>query len=35
MALDFTGKIVLVTGGGNGIGAASSRGFATAGARSR
>ncbi|HKS89134.1 MAG TPA: SDR family NAD(P)-dependent oxidoreductase [Stellaceae bacterium] len=33
MALDFTGKIVLVTGGGNGIGAASCRGFAHGGAR--
>ena len=33
MALDFTGKIVLVTGGGNGIGAASARKFAEAGAR--
>ncbi len=33
MALDFTGKIVLVTGGGNGIGAASARGFAAGGAR--
>ena len=32
MALDFTGKIVLVTGGGNGIGAASARKFAAAGA---
>jgi len=32
MALDFAGKIVLVTGGGNGIGAASSRAFAAAGA---
>jgi 2-keto-3-deoxy-L-fuconate dehydrogenase len=33
MTADFTGKIVLVTGGGNGIGAASSRAFAKAGAR--
>ncbi|MGE3784465.1 MAG: SDR family NAD(P)-dependent oxidoreductase, partial [Alphaproteobacteria bacterium] len=33
MALDFTGKIILVTGGGNGIGAASARKFAAAGAR--
>src|SRR5215207_8018975 len=33
MALDFTGKTVLVTGGGNGIGAASARVFAAAGAR--
>src|SRR5258708_16939114 len=33
MTIDFTGKIVLVTGGGNGIGAASSRGFAKLGAR--
>jgi NAD(P)-dependent dehydrogenase (short-subunit alcohol dehydrogenase family) len=30
MAFDFAGKIVLVTGGGNGIGAACARGFATA-----
>ena len=33
MTLDFTGKIVLVTGGGNGIGAASARKFAASGAR--
>src|SRR4051794_19458017 len=33
MALDFTGKIVLVTGGGNGIGAASARKFAASGAQ--
>ncbi|HEX3952086.1 MAG TPA: SDR family NAD(P)-dependent oxidoreductase [Stellaceae bacterium] len=33
MAFDFAGKIVLVTGGGNGIGAASSRKFAAGGAR--
>jgi len=33
MTADLTGKIVLVTGGGNGIGAASSRAFAKAGAR--
>src|SRR5436190_1453206 len=33
MAFDFAGKIVLVTGGGNGIGGASCRGFAAAGAR--
>src|ERR1700720_4518140 len=33
MTADFTGKIVLVTGGGNGIGAASSHAFAKAGAR--
>jgi 3-oxoacyl-[acyl-carrier protein] reductase len=33
MTVDFSGKIVLVTGGGNGICAASSRGFAKGGAR--
>lgn len=33
MALDFTGKTVLITGGGNGIGAACARRFAEAGAR--
>ncbi|HEX3861220.1 MAG TPA: SDR family NAD(P)-dependent oxidoreductase [Stellaceae bacterium] len=33
MPSDFAGKIVLVTGGGNGIGAASARKFAAAGAR--
>jgi 3-oxoacyl-[acyl-carrier protein] reductase len=33
MALDFTGKIVLITGGGNGIGAACAHRFAEAGAR--
>jgi NAD(P)-dependent dehydrogenase (short-subunit alcohol dehydrogenase family) len=32
MAFNFAGKIVLVTGGGNGIGAACVRGFAAAGA---
>src|SRR6202051_5054617 len=33
MPAELAGKIVLVTGGGNGIGAASSRAFAKAGAR--
>ncbi len=33
MAFDFAGKVVLVTGGGNGIGAACARSFAAAGAR--
>jgi NAD(P)-dependent dehydrogenase (short-subunit alcohol dehydrogenase family) len=33
MSLDFAGKIVLITGGGNGIGAASARKFSAAGAR--
>src|SRR3954454_21131568 len=33
MALDFSGKIVLITGGGNGIGAGCARRFAEAGAR--
>src|SRR3954452_23431978 len=32
MTLDFTGKTVLITGGGNGIGAASARKFAASGA---
>jgi NAD(P)-dependent dehydrogenase (short-subunit alcohol dehydrogenase family) len=33
MAEDFSGKVALVTGGGSGIGAATSRAFAAAGAQ--